>query len=124
MPRNVSSGPGSSSTRIDSPISFNGAPGTWNGPKTVGSVVPSAACWLIISTNIDSPSVSDSRMNSWRWSSHLWPTAVRKSIPANHSSRVSPTSSANANKCLIAARVISPVRSSAGWLYASSTSAR
>ena len=43
-----------------------GAPGTWNGPNTVGSVVPSAPFWLIISTNIDSPSVSDSRMNSWR----------------------------------------------------------
>jgi hypothetical protein len=28
----------------------------------------------MVSTSIDTPSVSESRMNSWRLSSHFWPT--------------------------------------------------
>ena len=38
-------------------------------------------------------------MNSWRFSSVMWPVRVRKSIPANHSSSVSATSEANACRC-------------------------
>ena len=113
----------SSSTMIDSPNSFGGEPSTWNGPNTVGSVVPSAAAWLIISTSIEAPSVSERRMNSWRTSSHFCPTLVRNWIPANHSSRVRPTSSMKAWRCLTAAFTISTVRGSAvpskvAWTWA------
>src|SRR5258705_7599296 len=34
---------------------------------------------------MDTPSVSDSRMNSWRLSSHMCPVRVRKSMPYSHS---------------------------------------
>ena len=106
VPRSTSGSPSSSMT-IESPNSLGGAPSTWKGPNTVGSVVPSAAAWLTISTSIDTPRVSDRRMNSWRTSSHLCPTAVRNWMPANHSSRVRPTSSTKACRCLTAARMIS-----------------
>src|SRR4051812_1155374 len=48
---------------------------------------------------MDSPSVSDSRMNSWRLSSVISPVRVRKSMPWNHSASVSFTSRAKACRC-------------------------
>src|SRR4051812_19618290 len=83
-----------------SPFSKAGEPSMKNGPKTVDSVAPGGRRWLMPTTSIDSPSTSESRMNSWRLSSVMWPTRVRKSIPANHSSSVSRTSLANACRCL------------------------
>src|SRR4051812_48470432 len=49
-------------------------------------------------------------MNSWRLSSHFWPTAVRNLMPSNHSSSVSFTSRANACRCLTALCMISRTR--------------
>ena len=43
-------------------------------------------------------------MNSWRLSSHFWPTAVRNLMPSNHSSSVSCTSRAKACRCFTGAR--------------------
>src|SRR5882762_2734923 len=44
------------------------------------------------STSIVTPIVSESRINSWRFSSHIWPVLVRNWIPDIHSSSVSSTS--------------------------------
>src|ERR1700681_4080666 len=52
------------------------------------------------STRIETPSTSDMRMNSWRLSSHIFPTRVRKSMPANHSPSVGSTSRMNPCRCL------------------------
>ena len=68
----------------------------WNGPSTVDSVPVPPARWLIVSTSIETPSTSESRMNSWRTSSHVWPVRVRNPIAAAHSSSVSSTSLTNA----------------------------
>ena len=57
------------------PFSTSGAPATKNGPNTVDSVAPSGTRWLIPITSIDTPSTSESRMNSWRRSSLIWPVA-------------------------------------------------
>src|SRR4051794_26200106 len=46
------------------------------------------------------PSVSESKMNSWRLSSHILPVRVRKSIAANHSASVGSTSRINACRCV------------------------
>src|SRR5262249_48637566 len=48
------------------------------------------------STSIDTPSVSDHRIHSWRLPLVMWPVAVNTSIAARHSSSVSPTSLTNA----------------------------
>ena len=74
---------------MSSPLANAGAPSTKNGPKTVDSVASGGRRLLMPTTSIDSPSTSESRMNSWRLSSVMWPVRVRKSIPANHSSSVS-----------------------------------
>ena len=84
---------------MSAPNGNSGAPCTKNGPSTVDSVAPSGIGWLISTTRIERPSTSESRMNSWRLSSHFWPTAVRNLMPSNHSSSVSFTSSANACRC-------------------------
>ena len=75
-----------------SPSARGGDCTTWNGPVTVDSVEPPAGRWLMVSTSMDTPSTSESRMNSCRTSSHLWPVCVRKAMPRSHSSPVSPTS--------------------------------
>src|SRR5256886_11253044 len=46
-------------------------------------------------------------MNSWRLSSHFWPTAVRNLMPSNHSSSVRCTSRAKACRCFTALVMIS-----------------
>src|SRR6266850_8083126 len=83
------------------------APWAKNGPRTVASVAPGAVLWLSAQTIIESPRMSESRMNSWRLSSHFWPTAVRNLMPSNHSSSVRCTSRANACRCLTALVMIS-----------------
>src|SRR3954447_19372889 len=71
----------------------------WKGPSTVDSVEVPPVRWLIVSTSIEIPSTSDSRMNSWRTSEHICPVRVRKSIAKPHSSSVSSTSLTNACRC-------------------------
>src|SRR4051794_31723349 len=85
---------------MSSPFSKAGELSTKNGPKTVDSVASGGRRLFIPTTSIDSPSTSESRMNSWRLSSVMWPVRVRKSMAANHSSSVSCTSVANACRWL------------------------
>src|SRR5215470_58882 len=62
------------------------------------------------STSIDTPSVSESKMSSWRWSSQSSPARVRKSIPAAHSSSLSSTSRTKAWRCRTSASLICRTR--------------
>ncbi|MNL66079.1 hypothetical protein D3C87_1904930 [compost metagenome] len=50
-------------------------------------------------TSVERPRVSDSRMNSWRLSSVMCPTSVRKRIASIHSASVSLTSRAKECRC-------------------------
>src|SRR5205085_4930116 len=61
---------------------------------------------------MERPRMSESRMNSWRFSSHFWPTAVRNLMPSNHSSSVRCTSRAQACRCFTAEVMISRKRGS------------
>src|SRR6267143_4879391 len=92
------------------PYSNSGAPCAKNGPSTVASVAPGGVLWLSATTIIDTPRMSESRMNSWRLSSHFWPTAVRNLMPSNHSSSLRFTSRANMCRCFNAAVMISRKR--------------
>ena len=74
-----------------SPSSRAGDAVMWNGPSTVLSV-PCSGEPLSVSTSDDTPSTSESRMNSWRVSSHIAPTSVRKPIAVSHSATVGSTS--------------------------------
>ena len=83
----VAPGSGVPSTETTRPVTTHGVPvptrsmlspswrtgdsTTWNGPRTVDSVATPNFLLEIVSVSIDSPSTSDSRMNSWRSSSHL-----------------------------------------------------
>ncbi len=69
-----------------------------------------ALFWSV--TTIDRPSTSDSRMNSWRTSSHFCPTAVRKRIASNHSASVSFVSRANACRCRVSDTISACIRGS------------
>jgi hypothetical protein len=71
----------------------------------VDSTAPLGVRWLIASTRIETPSVSDSRMNSWRLSVHVCPTSVRKRIAVIHSASVSSTSRTNSCRCRISALI-------------------
>src|SRR5580700_10882665 len=51
-------------------------------------------------TSTDTPSVSESRMNSWRFSVQVWPTAVRNSIAPIHSASVNFTSRTKSCRCV------------------------
>src|SRR5438876_2554317 len=44
------------------------------------------------STSIVTPVMSENRINSWRFSSHIWPVLVRNWMPDIHSSWVGSTS--------------------------------
>src|SRR5687767_1822468 len=55
------------------PLGSSGASATWNGPSTVFSVAPVGRHELIGSTSIETPRISDSRMNSYRQSVQVWP---------------------------------------------------
>src|SRR3954453_6465103 len=81
---------------MSSPSSRGGDSTMWNGPSTVDSVEAPPVRWLIVSTSIETPSTSESRMNSCRTSLHICPVRVRKSIATPHSSSVSSTSLTNA----------------------------
>src|SRR3954462_9425429 len=61
------------------PSSRGGDSTTWNGPSTVDSVDRPPVRWFIVSTSIETPRTSDSRMNSCRTSSLMCPVRVRKS---------------------------------------------
>ncbi len=67
------------------------------------------------STSIDTPSVSDIRMNSWRLSSHMCPVLVRNWMPWNHSSWVGRTSRTKACRCLTRLCMIWRVRLSGAF---------
>jgi hypothetical protein len=69
--------------------------------------------WSSITTIIEAPSVSDSRMNSWRLSSQAWPTAVRNSMPAIHSPGCRSTSRMKACRCVMSERITCAKRGSA-----------
>src|SRR5438094_3486361 len=97
-------------SRRSAPYSYSLAPCAKNGPSTVASVVPGTVLWLSATIIIDRPRMSESRMNSWRLSSHFCPTAVRNLMPSNHSSSLSCTSRANACRCFTAAVMISRKR--------------
>jgi hypothetical protein len=75
-----------------SPIDRIGASATWNGPSTVFSVAGAGRRLFSASTSIDTPSVSLSRMNSWRSFEQICPVRVKNSIATSHSSPVSCTS--------------------------------
>ena len=72
----------------------------WNGPSTVDSVAPALFRLLIVSTSMEMPSTSESRMNSCRSESHFWPVAVRKSMARCHSAIVGSVSLTKACRCL------------------------
>ena len=98
-----------------SPSSRRGDSTTWNGPSTVDSVAPPDFLLLIVSTSMEMPSTSESRMNSCRSSSHFWPVAVRKSIARSHSAMVGSVSLTNACRCLT--RLVSSSRSRGSWVW-------
>src|SRR5919107_6073117 len=92
---------------MGSPLAESTRPSTKNGPNTVAWVAPGGFLLLIPTTSIDTPRVSESRMNSWRLSSDMWPVLVRKSMARNHSSSVNPTSLTKACRCLMRLCMIS-----------------
>src|SRR5881296_2327031 len=63
--------------------------------------------FILLSDILGLSMMSESRMNSWRLSSHFWPTAVRNLMPSNHSSSVRCTSRAKACRCFTALVMIS-----------------
>src|ERR1700744_5211124 len=81
------------------PSSRSGDRVMWNGPSTVDWVAPAAPRSVIVSTSIEIPSTSDSRMNSWRTSVPFWPVAVRNSIACSHSAMLGSTSRTAACRC-------------------------
>ena len=80
------------------------------------SVAPPDFLLLIVSTSMEIPSTSESRMNSCRSSSHFWPVAVRNSIARSHSAMVGSVSLTNACRCLT--RLLSSSRSRGSWVLA------
>src|SRR5262245_33520864 len=108
-------------SRRSAPYSYSFAPWAKNGPSTVASVAPGTVLWLSATIIIDRPRMSESRMNSWRLSSHFWPTEVRNLMPSNHSSSVSWTSRAKACRCLTALLMISRKRGSSAFFRRATT---
>ena len=47
--------------------------------------MPGPATLSTASTSIETPRMSESRINSWRLSEHIWPARVRKSMACDHS---------------------------------------
>ena len=64
------------------------------------SVVPPSAGWLSVITRIETPSVSDSRMNSCRLSVQVLPVSVRNWMAVIHSASVSFTSRTKSCRCV------------------------
>ena len=71
----------------------------WNGPSTVDSVSTPSERLLIVSTSVEMPSTSESRMNSCRVSVQVWPVSVRNRTAVAHSSTVSCTSLTKSCRC-------------------------
>lgn len=88
----------------------------WNGPSTVDSVAPPDFLLLMVSTSMEMPSTSESKMNSWRSSSHLCPVAVRNPIACSHSAIVGSVSLTNACRCLT--RLLSSSRRRGSGVFA------
>jgi len=82
----------------------------------VDSVAPPVFLLLIVSTSMEMPSTSESRMNSCRSLSHFWPVAVRKSMARSHSAMVGSVSLTNACRCLT--RLLSSSRSRGSEVFA------
>src|SRR5215813_12785609 len=108
-------------SRRSAPYSYSFAPCAKNGPSTVASVAPGTVLWLRATIIIERPRMSESRMNSWRLSSHFWPTAVRNLMPSNHSSSVSCTSRAKAWRCVTALVMIWRKRGSSAFFRRATT---
>src|SRR6185503_5168049 len=108
-------------SRRSAPYSYSLAPWAKNGPSTVASVAPGTVLWLSATIIIERPRMSESRMNSWRLSSHFWPTAVRNLMPSNHSSSVSSTSRAKACRCFTALAMIWRKRGSSAFFRRATT---
>src|SRR5271165_4778298 len=106
---------------MDSPSSRRGDFTTWNGPSTVDSVAPADFRLLIVSTSMEIPSTSESRMNSCRSSSHFWPVAVRNSMARSHSAMVGSVWMTNACRCLTRLSSSSRSRGSGVWAKLSMT---
>ena len=70
---------------------MSGAPCSKNGPSMSPSVALPCASLLMVIVSIDSPSTSDSRMNSCRLSVVMFPQSVRNWIAELHSASVWPT---------------------------------
>ena len=101
---------------MDSPSSRRGDSIMWNGPSTVDSVAPPVFLLLMVSTSMEMPSTSESRMNSCRSSSHFCPVAVRKPIARSHSAMVGSVSLTNACRCRT--RLLSSSRSRGSGVFA------
>ncbi len=80
------------------------------------SVAPPNFLLLIVSTSMEMPSTSESRMNSCRSSSDLWPVAVRNLIACSHSAMVGSVSLTTACKCLT--RLVTSSRSRGSGVFA------
>ena len=104
------------------PSGVSGLPSTKNGPNTVASVAPapppsasvdatapSTTGLLTPMVSMDSPSTSDSRMNSWRVSVVMSPQPLRNAMPCAHSASVSRTS--RTKPCRCSTRLVSTSRS-------------
>ena len=79
---------------MSAPYSSSGEPSMWNGPSTVAGVARGSSRWFIWTTSIDSPTTSEVRMNSSRFSLLICPARFSHWIAAIHSASVSRTSRA------------------------------
>ncbi len=67
---------------------LRGASSVWNGPSTLLAVAPGMAGVFSKSTKADTPSTSESKINSCRIGVDVCPTCVRNWIEFIHSSVV------------------------------------
>ena len=79
--------PGAPSAMLP-PFVIEGALGTWNGPSIVLGVALPGRRWLIASTSMLTPSTSEPRMNSCRFSEHRLPVRASQSTATAHSACV------------------------------------
>jgi hypothetical protein len=103
----------------DAPAGSSGAPATSKGPSTVLSVPPASP--FTASTSIETPSTSDSSMNSCLASVQAWPVSVRKRSAAIHSAAVGRTSRISACECRTTAETSSISRGLASPAVRAST---
>lgn len=65
------------------------------------SVAPAGRRLFIASTNIDTPKVSNNKMNSWRSPEHVCPVRVKNPMAYSHSSCIRSTSFAKSCRCRV-----------------------